>query len=409
MQSRFLLPVRHLAQIALGAAIALVATAQPAAAGPYAPYGSTPGETAAGAMLDAGAAASNGRSAMMNALDALPTAAARADALGQLSPRSYSLLPRLSIQSMDAADRDIRNWLTERRSIALDAPANIPATGRRTISMTLTGGVRQARYEGRTDRPEAKSDSRSLRFAIDVTPVKGLILGATLGIDGIDARLDPAQSPRITLFTTHIGPYVSYNNGKFYADATAGYSYSEYKLRRQIGWNGFTGRMVAPTDGDNWSATGEAGAMLRAGSVRVQPFAGLAYRYADISGFTEGGGSPAALEVARYRTQSLRGTLGARVQATVKSGRWAIRPLIEAQWQRELRSRPDSRIEARFASRDLPVFTLQPTRLARDAALVNAGVSASFNSRTAFRIGYAGEFSSDRHVNAAIVSLSRRF
>ncbi len=398
--------IRRLVQ---GATALLLLGAQPALAGPYSPYAVTPGEAAVGAMLDATPSASAGdRGAMLASIDALPTAAARADALGQLSPRSYSLLPRLSIQSMDAADREIRSWLAERRSIALDAPASVPTSGDRTITMMLTGGVKQATYKGRTDRPEAESDSRSLRFAIDVKPVRGLIVGATLGIDGIDARLDPAQRPRISQFNSMIGPYFSYSNGRFYADATASYTLSEYKLRRQIGWPGFTDRMVAPVDGDGWAASGEAGAMVRAGAVRIQPFAGLHYRYADVSGFTENGAA-AALQVAAFRTKSLRGALGARASVNVAKGGWILRPSVEAQWQRELRSHADSRIEARFATRDLPIFTLRPTRLARDAGLVNAGVSATWNSRTTVRLGYAGEFSSDRHIHAATLTVGRRF
>ncbi|WP_240334252.1 autotransporter outer membrane beta-barrel domain-containing protein [Sphingobium estronivorans] len=392
----------------IGAVLLLGAVAEPALAGPYAPYAATPGEAAVGVMFDAAPAPSSDRAAMLGSIDALPDAATRADALGQLSPRSDSLLPRLSIQTMDASDREIRSWLAERRSIAVDASASVPTSGDRTIHMMLTGGVKQARYKGRTDRPAADSDSRSLRFAIDVTPVRGFILGATLGIDGLDARLDRAQRPRITLFTSHIGPYVSYNNGRFYADATASYTLSEYKLRRQVGWTGFADRMIAPVDGDGWAVSGEAGAMVRAGALRVQPFAGLHYRYADVSGFTENGG-PAALQVAPFRTQSLRGALGARLSANVAQGGWTLRPSVEAQWQRELRSRPDSRIEARFATRDLPIFTLRPTRLARDAGLVNAGLSATWNSRTTVRLGYAGEFGSDRHIHAATLTLGRRF
>lgn len=394
-------------RLAIAVVLLIGATTQGSLAAPYQPYATTPGQAAVGAMLDAGAPSAE-RSAMLASIDALPTPAERADALGQLSPRGYRLLPRLAIQSMDAADRQIRAYLSDRRSIALDAPSATPTSGEGTITMMLTGGLKQARYKARTDRPEADSDSRSLRFAIDVKPVAGLIVGATLGIDGIDAWLDRAQAPRITQFNSSIGSYASYSNGRFYVDATAGYSFSEYKLRRQVGWTGFADRMVAPTDGDGWAASGEAGAMLRAGPVRVQPFVGLHYRHADVAGFLENGG-PAAIEVANYRTRSLRGSLGARASANVDLGGWTLRPSVEAQWQRELRSRPDSRIEARFATRDLAVFTLAPTRLARDAGIVSAGVSATANSRTSIRLSYDGEFASDRHVHAAILSFSRRF
>ena len=380
-----------------------------AQAAPYGPYAVTNGQAAVAAALDSSApAAGSDRAAMLASIDALPSTGERADALGQLTARSYTLLPRLSIQSMDAADREIRHYLTERRSIALDAAGDVPDSGDRTIHMMLTGGLRQAKYDGRTDRPEARTDSRSIRFAIDISPVPNLIVGATLGIDGIDARLDPDQRPRITSFNSQIGPYASYQNGKFYVDATANYNFSEFKLRRQVTWNGLSDRLTAAADGDGVGASVEAGAMLKSGAVRVQPFAGLHYRHADIGGFQEGGGA-AALEVANYRTRSLRSTLGARASATIEKGDWAIRPTVEAQWRRELRAQPDSRIEARFATRDLPVFSLRPAGLARDEALLSAAVTATHNSRTTVRLGYSGDYAADHRVHAAILSISRRF
>lgn len=399
--------IHHGARAALAAAALICAVTQPAAAAPYGPYASTPGEASLAEALDS-APPSGDRAAMLASIDALPDATARADALGQLTPRSYALLPRLAIQSMDAADREIRHYLVERRSIAIDAPADVPVRGEGTIHMMLTGGLKQARYDAGFDRPEARSDSRSLRFAIDVSPVKNLIVGATLGIDGIDARLDPAQRPRITAFNSQIGPYASYHNGRFYIDATASYNFAEYKLRRQVGWDGFSDRLTAAADGDGWAASGEAGAMLRAGAVRVQPFAGLQYRHADVEGMREGGGA-AALEVAGYRTRLMRATLGARASTNVDVGSWTLRPTVEAQWQRELRKRPDSRIEARFVAGDLPIFSLRPERLDRDAGLVSASVTATHSSRMAVRVGYSGEFSGDRRVHAATLSLSRRF
>ena len=403
------LPKMALRAAIVGALALSTGFATAAQAAPYGPYAVTNGQAAVAAALDSSApAAGSDRAAMLASIDALPSTGERADALGQLTARSYTLLPRLSIQSMDAADREIRHYLTERRSIALDAAGDVPDSGDRTIHMMLTGGLRQAKYDGRTDRPEARTDSRSIRFAIDISPVPNLIVGATLGIDGIDARLDPDQRPRITSFNSQIGPYASYQNGKFYVDATANYNFSEFKLRRQVTWNGFSDRLTAAADGDGVGASVEAGAMLKSGAVRVQPFAGLHYRHADIGGFREGGGA-AALEVANYRTRSLRSTLGARASATIEKGDWAIRPTVEAQWRRELRAQPDSRIEARFATRDLPVFSLRPAGLARDEALVSAAVTATHNSRTTVRLGYSGDYAADHRVHAAILSISHRF
>ncbi|HWJ71520.1 MAG TPA: autotransporter outer membrane beta-barrel domain-containing protein [Sphingobium sp.] len=384
--------------------------AQPAAAASYGSYAETAGQAAVGATFDNAAAAPSGdRAAMLASIDQLPTAADRADALGQLSPRAYAVLPRLAITSMDSYDQEIRDYLAERRSIAADAPAGVPTHGDRTFNMMLSGGLKQASFDAAPDRPAANMDGRSVRFAVDVRPVDNLIIGATLGVDNLDASLDLAQHPRITLLTTYIGPYASFNNGKFYLDVTAGYNLAEYKLRRQVQWAGFDDKLSGSlVEGDGWAATGEAGAMIRTGGLRIQPFAGLQYRYADMAGFSEAGG-PAALDVAPFNTKSLRSSVGMRLSANMAAGKWTLRPTVEGRWQHELRKRTDSRIEARAATRDLEIFTLQPAGFARDVAEVGAGLTATYNHRTSVRLSYHGEYASDRHVNAARLTISRRF
>lgn len=375
----------------------------------YGPDATTPGEAAVAGALDTIAAPSAGPYApMLNAINALPDTAARADALGQLSPRNYRLMPRLSIQSMDTTDREIRGYLQQRREMALDASAAVPLSGDRTISVMGSYGLRQGKYKARADRPAANSDSRSIRAGFDVTPIPGLIVGASIGIDGIDAALDRTQRPRSTLFNAGVTPYASYSKGRFYVDATAGYTRSWYQLRRQVSYAGFNDQLQAGADGDNVAASVEAGGILKLGILRAQPFAGLQYRYADLGGIVESGGS-ASLAVAKFNSQALRSSLGMRASATVIRGNWTLRPSVEGQWQRELRSRPESRIEAVFLNGGTPIFVLPSARYDRDTAVVSASLTAVHGERTSLRLSYAGEFANDRRVHGFAVTGSRRF
>jgi uncharacterized protein with beta-barrel porin domain len=370
--------------------------------------GQTPSQVAIGTALDAASGRTNAaRQSQIDAIRALP-AASRGAALGQLSAQSYTLLPQLAIQSMDANETMLHNYIINRRSIAEDAPATVPMRGDGTINMTLMGDLRQATYKSAVDRPRATTDSRSVAFAVDFSPIPGAIVGVSLGIDGIDARLDPAR-PRITSFNTHIGPYASIARGNVYLDTSASYNLSQYKLRRQVGFTGFSDRLRVNQDGDGWAASAETGYMAKLGVAQIQPFAGIHYRYADVSGFREIGGI-AALDVARYRTQSLRSSLGARVSANVKRAGWAFRPSAQAEWRRELLKNPESRMEFRFNNGDiLNTFTLLPSQIKKDAAYVSAGITATRNSRTSFRLAYTGEFASDRHINGFVATVSRRF
>ena len=396
--------------IVAGAAACLaLAPLGSASAQTLASAGTTPNQVAVGAALDAISGTATGdRRAQIDAIRALPPAS-RSAALGQLSPQGYTLLPRLAIQSMDANQSNLHDYIVQRRAIAEDAPATVPLSGDGTITMTLMGDLRQGLYKGAADRPRATTDSRSLQFALDFSPRPGAIVGLALGIDGVDARLDPVARPRITAFNSHIGPYASITNGRVYLDVDATYQLTEYKLRRQVGFAGFTDRLRINQDGDGWAADAETGYLLRFGAAAFQPFAGLHYRYADVSGFREVGGV-SALDVARFRTKSLRSSLGARLSANVRRGNWTIRPTAQAEWRRELEKKPESRQEWRFANGDVPAsFTLQPNQLKRDAAYVSAGVSATYNSRTSFRLGYVGEIASDRHVHGFVATISRRF
>ncbi|HUD27949.1 MAG TPA: autotransporter outer membrane beta-barrel domain-containing protein [Novosphingobium sp.] len=391
------------------AAIAAALAGPSAFAQTYGPDATTPGQAAVAGALDAIVdPAATPYGPMLDSIDALPNSAARADALGQLGPQAYRLMPRLSIQSMDATDREIRGYLAQRREMMLDASASVPATGERTITVMASYGLKQAKYKARTDRPSANSDSRSIRAGLDITAAPGLIVGASIGIDGLDANLDRSKRPRSTLFNAGVTPYASYTNGRFYVDATAGYTRSWYQLRRQVSWTGFDSQLQAGAEGDNASASAEAGGILQLGVLRAQPYAGLQYRYADLGGIVESGGA-ASLAVARFKTESVRSTLGMRASATLRKGNWALRPSIDAQWQRDLRSRPDSRIEAIFASGGTPIFTLPATRYDRDAAIVGAGLSAVQGERTAVRLSYSGEFANDHHVHGFAVTASRRF
>lgn len=399
-------------RLAIGLAVCAVALgvhSAPVFAQSYEADGTTPGQAAVGAALDALApSAAAGYAGILDAIDALPDASARAEALGQLGAAPYRLMPRLSIQSMDATDREIRGYLAQRRELVLDASPGVPVSGDRTINVMVSYGLKQGDYHARPDRPRANFDSRSIRAGFDISPVPGLILGTSIGIDGIDANLDRSQQPRSTLFNANVTPYASYTNGRYYVDATAGYTRSWYQLRRQVSFTGFSDRLQSGPNGDNAAATVEAGGIFKLGVLRAQPFAGLHYRYADLGGFVESGG-PASLAVAKFKTESVRSSLGMRASASLRKGAWTLRPSVEAQWQRELRSRPESRIEAIFLQGGTPIFTLPSTRYDRDGAVVGAGISAVYGERTALRLSYSGEFANDRRIHGFAITANHRF
>jgi len=389
--------------VAASAGLFALASAASAPAQSLASYGATPGQVAVGAALDASGATGAGAT-IANAIRALPDAGARADALGEISARSFTLVPALAIQSLDAIEANVHNSLVDRRD--LDADSGTSGVGR--FRLSLMGDLRQAHYSLRPDRPRADSDNRSLSVAFDYMPLPGVVVGVSLGADGLDAQLANTP-PRIAMDSYHIGPYLGVSNGRVYFDTSFNYASSTYNLRREVTFGGLDNRLSAngTRDGDAWGASAETGYQLRKGHVNVQPYAGLHYRYADISEIQESGG-PAALDVAPFKAESLRSAVGLRASGVIHKGSWSLQPSLSGEWRHELRSNVASAIEARLANTDAPVFTLTPDQPGRNAGLVTAGLAATCRDRATLRVSYRGEFAGDRRVNGFMATLSYR-
>ncbi len=390
--------------VAAGLALLALAVATPASAQSLASYGATPGQVAAGAALDA-AGNTAAATTIANSIRALPDAYARADALGQLSAASFTLLPTLAIQSLDAVDAQIHNHLADRRD--QDAHLNKPDFGK--LRVALMGDLRQAHYNTRPDRPYATSDSRSLSAAIDYKPSAGVVIGASIGVDGMDSQLGETP-PRISFMSYHIGPYASVTAGRAWIEGNMDYASANYKLFREVGFGSLDNRMTinGSRSDDSWGASLATGyRLLNAGPVAIEPFAGLHYRYAHTPEFREAGGA-AALDVASYKAESLRSALGGRASTTIVRGDWTLQPSVSAEWRHELRGDVTSPIEARFVYAGGPVFTLNPDQPGRNAGIYSAGLSTTWRDRTILRLSYRGEFANDRRINGFMATLSRR-
>jgi uncharacterized protein with beta-barrel porin domain len=383
--------------VAAGAAL-LAMAGVPAQAQSLASYGATPGQVATGAALDA-SASSTAKTTIVNAIQALPDAYARADALGQLSPAAFTLLPMLAIQSLDAVEANVHEHLADQRNAK--APVG-------KLRLTLLGDLRQAHYNTRPDRPYATSDSRSLALAIDYQVKPGLVAGLTMGVDGIDTQLGET-APRSAVTTYHIGPYVGWSNTQFYAQASADYASANYKLFREVDYGTLNNQVTinGTRADDSWGFSLEGGYRLPVPVVTVEPYVGLHYRYAHTPEFGEAGG-PVALDVAPFKAESVRTALGARATTTFKTGAWTLQPSASAEWRHELRGDVISAIEARFLNTDSPVFTLNPDQPGRNEGIYTAGLAATFREKTTLRVTYRGDFANDRRINGFMATLSRR-
>lgn len=187
----------------------------------------------------------------------------------------------------------------------------------------------------------------------------------------------------------------------------AAFSWHSIDVNRTIAFPGFFDRTSTRYDGDTAQVFGEVGYGVALGGVAIEPFAGLAYVHLRTAGFTETGGA-AALIGAGNREEVGYGSLGMRAAThyLLQSG-MVLTPRISAAWQHAFGDVTPS-AALTFASTGVP-FTIAGVPLARNAALIDAGLDLDVTANMRLGIGYVGQVSGEAQDHAAKASLRMRF
>ena len=118
-----------------------------------------------------------------------------------------------------------------------------------------------------------------------------------------------------------VAAYGSFTQGGFYADALAGYAYSNNQLQRQISIPGLAPRMASGSAGANqFLAQAESGYRVDVyapAAATITPFGRLQVSSVSQNAFSEWGESSLSLNVAQQTTNSLRTTLGADLAGAI--------------------------------------------------------------------------------------------
>ncbi|WP_141694002.1 autotransporter outer membrane beta-barrel domain-containing protein, partial [Methyloligella halotolerans] len=104
-------------------------------------------------------------------------------------------------------------------------------------------------------------------------------------------------------------------------------------------------------------------------------------------------GALAALTSAGYQEDVTYSTTGFRAATTMSLGNTVITPNLSVAWLHAFDS-VDTDLALAFASAG-PDFTIQGTPIARDSALVQAGLDFAVTPNATLSIAYDGQFASD--------------
>ncbi|HZB54378.1 MAG TPA: autotransporter outer membrane beta-barrel domain-containing protein, partial [Reyranella sp.] len=235
----------------------------------------------------------------------------------------------------------------------------------------------------------------------------GIAAGYTYGQQWVDSFFGKGWSN-----TVNVTAYGSFTLDGFYADALAGYAYSNNQLQRQIFIPGLQPMTANGSTGANQFLgqveTGYRIGMFAPAATTVTPFARLQVASVNQAAFSEWGASSLSLNVAQQTTNSLRTTFGADLGTAIGLGNQRTLDMgVRVGWLHEYADtgRP---MTAAFAGAPANGFTVYGATPQRDSAVIGLRASSYVADATQLYFRYDGELGggSDNHVFNVGVRLS---
>jgi outer membrane autotransporter protein len=217
---------------------------------------------------------------------------------------------------------------------------------------------------------------------------------SSLKVDGRDS------SANVDSYT--LGAYAGTQAGKLGLRLGAAQTWHQMDTRRGVAV--VQGTAHADYRARTSQVFGEASYALHAGPVLVEPYAGLAYVNHHTHGYDED--SPAGLHADSDNQDMVFSTLGARVSNRIHLGHAEGDLYGTVGWRHAY---GDVTPTATQAFDGGPDFTVSGTPIARDAALIEAGVDLQVGRATTVGVAYQGEFGDGSRQNGLMAQLNVRF
>lgn len=188
----------------------------------------------------------------------------------------------------------------------------------------------------------------------------------------------------------HLGLYGGTQWGDLAFRTGAAYTWHDITTNRSAIFPGFGDSLKGKYDAGTAQVFGELAYGLNAGSARFEPFANLAYVNLHTEGFIEQGGA-AALTSPSANTDATFTTLGLRASTTFNLGEATVTAKGMLGWRHAFGdATPNAAM--RFAGGD--AFSIAGIPIARDAAVIEAGLDFALSSNAALGVSYGGQLGS---------------
>ncbi len=362
----------------------------------FAAAGLTPNQTATGA----GAESLGIGNPIYNAIIMLPTDAVAQYAFDQLSGEIHPSARTALIED----SRFIRNAVNDRIRAAFDgvcasrgggvtyvkgkpAPACATTDG---LAVWGQGFGSWGHTDGDGNAARLNRKTGGVFIGADAPVFDTWRFGAVAGYSRTDFDVKDRRSSG-TSDNYHLGLYGGTTWGNLAFRTGAAYTWHDVSTSRTVSFPGFADSLKGDYNAATAQVFGELAYGMNMGAARFEPFANLAYVNLHTDGFTEKGGA-AALTSPSSNTDATFTTLGLRASTTFDMGGATLTAKGTLGWRHAFGDgTPFSTM--RFVGGG-NAFTIGGVPIARDAAVIEAGLDYAITSNAMLGVTYGGQFGS---------------
>lgn len=249
-----------------------------------------------------------------------------------------------------------------------------------------TGWVRPfgnwGRSDGKRGTADLDRDSAGFLIGVDTQLDQGGRAGLMAGYSRTDLGLSSRRGDA-DIDSLHAGVYGASQRGVLAVRGGLFYSYQQLDTERRVSVGALNETLTGERSASTLQGFGELGYQLGDDVMAVEAFAQLAQLHLSLRSGSERGGST-ALRGEQGNTDVTFTTLGVRPSTTLGD----VRLHGSLGWRHALGDvTPDTQL--RFAGGE--TFSIDAAPLARDALVMEAGVTVSLADSASLRIGYAGQ------------------
>lgn len=287
-------------------------------------------------------------------------------------------------------------------SDAAPAASTLPGSNARPAWAQLVGNWQ--RLGATADTAAVRLHTGGVFAGADGAAGNGWRLGGALGYtdsnlrtDGVDAKTDISSYSAIV----YGGRAFDAGPGKLNLMLGAAYTWHDLSTQRRIAVGGLDQTLRADYGASTTQVFTELGwALPASATLTLEPYGGLAWAGQRSRAFQESGGS-AALSGASQTSNTTTTTLGLRGHQALLLGRFQGSLTAGAGWRHAFGElRPTSKLA--FDAGD--AFTVAGAPIARNAALLEAGLDAAVGRNATIGLSYGGQFGSGNQDHSATLS-----